>query len=61
MRCRPGGAGRSRSICPKKVRLASVCVNTRRDYGFAVKFVDVPEDARQKLERTIERLRVSRT
>jgi hypothetical protein len=36
-------------------------VNTRRDYGFAVKFVDVPEDARQKLERTIERLRVSRT
>lgn len=32
-------------------------VNTRPDYGFAVKFVDVSADARHTLERVIERLR----
>lgn len=43
------------------VRLDAVSVRSRPDYGFAVKFVDVPDDAQQKLERTIERLRLYRT
>jgi PilZ domain-containing protein len=38
------------------VRVAAESVNTRPDYGFAVKFVDVPDDTRQKLARVVERL-----
>src|SRR5262245_13444945 len=38
------------------VQLSAESVNTRTDYGFAVKFVDVPDEARQKLTRVIERL-----
>jgi len=30
---------------------------TRTDYGFAVKFVNVPDETRVRLERTIEQLR----
>jgi PilZ domain len=41
------------------VKLDAESVNTRPDYGFAVKFVDVSADARQTLERVIERLRAN--
>ena len=42
------------------VRLNAESVNTRPDYGFAVKFVDVPDDVRDKLDRVIERLLTDR-
>ena len=38
------------------VQLAAESVNTRPDYGFAVKFIDVPEETQQKLARVVERL-----
>ena len=38
------------------VVLNAESVNTRPDYGFAVKFVDVSEETRQLLERVIGRL-----
>jgi hypothetical protein len=34
-------------------------VNTRPDYGFAVKFIDVPEETRKQLERVIDRIRAA--
>ena len=37
------------------VQLSAESVNTRPDYGFAVKFIDVPDDVREKLGRVIER------
>jgi hypothetical protein len=42
------------------VRLNAESVNTRPDYGFAVKFVDVPDDVRDTLGRVIERLLADR-
>jgi len=38
------------------VTLMAETVHTQADFGFAVKFVDVSEEARQQLERAIERL-----
>jgi hypothetical protein len=38
------------------VVLNAESVNTRADYGFAVKFVDVSEETRQLLERVVSRL-----
>jgi hypothetical protein len=43
------------------VQLSAESVNTRPDYGFAVKFVDVPDDVREKLDRVIERVLAERT
>jgi hypothetical protein len=42
------------------VQLNAESVNTRPDYGFAVKFVDVSDDVRDKLGRVIERLLTDR-
>ena len=44
-----------------RVQIAAESVNTRPDYGFAVKFVDVPDDVRNKLDRVIDRLLADRT
>jgi hypothetical protein len=38
------------------VVLDAESVNTRPDYGFAVRFVDVPEQTQQLLKRVIDRL-----
>jgi PilZ domain len=42
------------------VQVSAECVNTRPEYGFAVKFVDVLDDTRQKIARVVERLLTSR-
>ena len=44
-----------------RVQIAAESVNTRPDYGFAVKFVDVADDVRNKLDRVIDRLLADRT
>jgi len=41
------------------VQLAAESVNTRPDYGFAVRFIDVPEQTQQKLARVVQRLLAS--
>jgi PilZ domain len=38
------------------IRLRAEILYTRPDYGFAVKFVDVPDETRGQLERVIDRL-----
>jgi len=43
------------------VQLAAESVNTRPDYGFAVKFIDVPEETQQKLARVVQRLLAGRS
>ena len=42
------------------MRVNAESVNARPDYGFAVKFVDVSDDVRDKLDRVIERLLTDR-
>ena len=44
-----------------RVQIEAESVNTRADYGFAVKFLDVPDDVRRKLDRVIDRLLTERT
>jgi hypothetical protein len=39
------------------LRLEAETVYARSDYGFAVRFVDVPGDVRERLNRCIDRLR----
>jgi hypothetical protein len=39
-----------------RVQLSAESVNTRPDYGFAVKFLDLSAETREKLERAITRL-----
>ena len=38
------------------MQLSAESVNTRQDYGFAVRFVDVPADVQDELNRVIDRL-----
>ena len=37
------------------VQLSAESVNTRPDYGFAVKFIDVPDETQEKLARVVDR------
>jgi hypothetical protein len=44
-----------------RIELDAESVNTRPDYGFAVKFIDVADDVRDKIDRAIDRLLAERT
>jgi len=43
------------------IQLDAESVNTRADYGFAVKFIDVSDDVRGKIDRAIDRLLAERS
>jgi PilZ domain-containing protein len=43
------------------IQLDAESVNTRADYGFAVKFLDVSDEVRDKIDRAIDRLLAERT